>query len=100
MEELFLFPIPLIAVGALLAAIGQGVGLMVGPCKTGWRGWWHRTRALHPIAVGILLGYTSLPVPESMGPGLTGRMVWYGMAGGLAVPLYEMVRRTIEKRNS
>lgn len=99
-DDLIATSVPLVAVGALLAAVGQGIALAIGDSREGWRGVWHRTRALHPIGAGLALGLTSLPVPEAMGDGLTGRFVWYGLAGAFAVPCYEIARKAFDKRSA
>lgn len=97
-DDLLAISIPLAAVGALLAAVGQAIGEALGPSREGWRGTWHRTRALHPILVGAVLGLSDMPVPEAMGAGLTARLVWYGLAGALAIPIYEWLRRSLDRR--
>lgn len=97
-DDIIATSVPLVAVGALLAAVGQGIAFAIGDSDNPAAVLWHRTRALHPIGAGLALGLTSLPVPEAMGDGLTGRLVWYGLAGAFAVPLYEVARKAIERR--
>lgn len=99
LDELFALCLPLIAVGTFLAIVGQGIGKVIGKSRKGWRGIWHRTTAFHPVLAGLLIGsLTTLPVPEAMGTGFTARLIWYGLAGGLAVPIYEMVQRFLKQK--
>lgn len=87
--------LPLVAVGCLLAVVGQGIQ----PYAPPWR-WWHQTLWLHPIVGGAAIGLAarSLPVPEGMGDGIAGRVLWYALAGILAVPLYEGAQAWIKRR--
>lgn len=97
-EQILDVSIPLAMVGVLLAGVGQAIGTVIGDSQHRAALLWQRTRALHPIAVGMLLGLSSLPVPEPMGDGLMGRLVWYGSAGVLSALIYEWVRAVLEKR--
>ena len=97
-DEIVSTALPMLVVGGVLAAVGQGIAHALGESREGWRGVWHRTRALHPIAAGLALGLSSLPVPEAMGDGLTGRMLWFALAGALAVPIYEVWRVALARR--
>lgn len=88
--------LPLVAVGCVLAVIGQGIN----DPPPRWR-WWRRTLWLHPAigGAGVGLLFRSLPVPEAMGEGLAGRALWYALAGILAVPLYEGAQAWIKARS-
>jgi len=97
-EILFLF-LPMIAVSTLLAIVGKIIASYVGKSRKGWRGTWHKTRALHPLLTGFAFGFLDLPVPEQMGHSLSARLIWYSIAGGLAVPIYEMVLSRIKKKD-
>lgn len=94
----------LIVVGVLLAAVGQGINGQVfgelGPRPTqGWRERWRRTMWAHPIIAGGMMGWlTSLPAPEGLGDGTAGRVVWYAVAGALALSLYGWLRRLLEHK--
>lgn len=97
-DELLMISIPWVMVGSFLAAVGHAIGATIGESDEGLVGLWWRTRALHPIAVGMVLGLSDLPIPEAMGEGLLARLIWYGTAGGLAVPIYELVKRSLDRR--
>lgn len=88
--------LPLVAVGSLLAVIGQGIQPTI---PEHWQVW-HQTRWLHPVIGGALIGLCarSLPVPDAMGSGIAGRALWYALAGILAVPLYEGAQAWIRRR--
>ena len=87
---------PLVAVGCVLAFLGQGINERPPP----WR-WWRRTLWLHPFLGGAAVGllFRDLPVPEAMGDGLAGRAFWYALAGILAVPLYEAAQAWLRRKS-
>lgn len=89
LEQVFWDSVSLLVVGGVLAGTGQAISKALGPSKEGWRGLWWRTRTLHPIAVGLLLGFSELPVPEAMGTSRLAGVFWYGLAGALAAPIFE-----------
>lgn len=88
--------LPILALGALLAVVGEAINEEEPPP---WR-WWRRTLWLHPALAGAVVGllFRSLPVPEAMGPGLAGRALWYAQAGIFAVPLYEAMRGWLRRK--
>ena len=94
----------LLAVGALLSAVGKGVTTLVfgsGPKagRKGWRGVFYVTMWAHPIVVGALLGIGPwLPAPAFMGDAFLGRMVWYALAGVFSTTAYDGVSLLIKHR--
>lgn len=94
----------MLAVGALLAALGRGVTGMVygsGPKAghPGWRGVFYVTMWAHPILVGMLLGIPPwLPAPEFMGEAMLGRVLWYAVAGVFSSTAYDAISSIIKQR--
>jgi len=85
-----------LAVGCFLAIVGEVIARGVGPSRSGWRRFYHRTILAHPILVGALFGFADdLPVPVGMGTGLAGRLIWFALAGGLSAAIYKGVRAYI-----
>ena len=88
-----------IASGIVAACVLAGVGdriVRVVPAR--WR-WFHATVPVHPVLAGSALGFlSSLPAPAWMGGGTAGRVLWYALAGVLAVPVYRVVRRAVDAR--
>jgi H+/Cl- antiporter ClcA len=87
-----------LAAGCLLAIVGEVAVRMVGPARRGWRRIYHQTILAHPILAGALLAFLDLPVPEGMGTGLSGRVIWFALAGGLSAVIYKGVRVFIASR--
>lgn len=96
----------LLAVGCVIAVVGQNVNKMVfgGAPKagrTGWRAWWYLTLWCHPILVGALCGLPPwLPAPEFMGSHTAGRMVWFSLAGIFSSSAYDAVAGVLKHREA
>jgi hypothetical protein len=94
----------MLVVGALLAAIGNGVTAQVYPDgqkrgRSGWRGWFYMTMWAHPIVAGALLGVPEwLPAPEFMGSNMAGRVIWYAISGVFSSSAYDAVMSVIKQR--
>lgn len=97
-EQVLEVCLPLLVIGGFLAAVGKAIEEVIGESQHRAAQLWHRTRALHPIAVGMLLGYSELPIPESMGDGRAAHLIWYGLAGGLSTLIYELWRFALERK--
>jgi hypothetical protein len=96
----------LLVVGAILAAIGQGITGMVfgkGPKAghKGWRGVFYVTMWAHPILAGALLGLVpDLPAPEFMGEAWLGGVLWYALAGVFSSTAYDGVSTWFKQRTA
>lgn len=97
-DEVLKASLSFFVVGGFLAVVGKAMEEAIGPSREGWRGFWHRTRTIHPIAVGILLGFSGLPVPELLGETRIAAVLWFGLAGGLSAFIYEIWRGALERR--
>lgn len=94
----------LLAVGALLAVIGQVAKRLVFKSgKTagsiGWRGVYYVTMPLHAILVGIAIGASNmLPAPRFLGDRLLGKVIWYALAGAIAPMCFSAVQNILKQK--
>jgi hypothetical protein len=95
----------LLVAGTVLAGFVRGVSSWVfapygGKPRAGlygWRGWVYLTLWLWPILLGSALGLVpGLPAPEFMGSDLSGKVLWYALAGVLSSTLYDAIRSWIK----
>jgi hypothetical protein len=78
-------------------ALGIASVRVVGPSRLGWRGWFHRTKTLHPVSVGVLIGLApGIPVTEPFHT-LSGRVLYFAGAGVLSTWVYATARQFAKK---
>ena len=90
-----------IASGIVAACVLAGLGDRIVRVVPARYRWFHATIPVHPVMAGAALGFlSSLPAPTWMGSGTAGRVLWYALAGVLAVPVFRVVRRAVDARGA
>lgn len=78
-------------------ALGVASVRVVGPSRLGWRGWFHRTKTIHPVSVGVLIGLApGIPVTDPFHT-LAGRVLYFAGAGVLSTWVYATIKQFARK---